>query len=402
MSALLSGSVQAAVVERPRLVVESEDGKSSMRLQLSMQLRLDLRQVDPASEPEEAVELTPMVRRLRPVVSGSVLDPALTYQLHVNLVPGAAELMDLWLDYAFSPTVRARLGQVKVPFTRRRINSCFDLPLVEWSLPTRYFGAERQLGVTLHNGMGRRSGWEYEAGIYTGENRRAANGIGLPLAYGVKPPNRSLLVDPAASGPMHPELIAHAAYNAGGMDVSRPSDLEGGPLRVSAGMSVAWDAEPEVRQDARLRLAPEVMVKAHGFGGTAVFFFSLFDEAAGDASYEPGLAGGLVEGSYLFAERYEVALRYTTVHLLSPLRHDARVDADARVAAVDLARRAATAEGLAYVGTMLAEHEATLGLTVYVMGTALKWQSDLGLLLHQIQGDNRYDLLARTQLQLVF
>ncbi len=391
----------ASPTERPRLELQSSDGQSSLRVGLAAQLRYEVKRPDPASGDEDVLYGF-VFRRVRPVISGRLLGEELTYLLHLNLVPGATELMDLYVDYAVTPAARLRLGQYKVPFTRHRINSFQDRVMLEWSYETRYFGAERQLGLMVHNDQNNPPAFEYQVGLFGGDNVRASNGIGVPLTYGVTPPNVSDLDDPDPLPTMHGELVGHVALNHGGINVRRPSDLEGGPLRWSVGLSAALDFAPVERLDHRLRLAPELWLKTHGYALVLVGYLGLCDEVAGTDVFVPGMAGAMISGSYLFAQRYEIGLRYTTVRLFAALRDDARADADARIAdesgdaAVELATR------LQGIGELIAEHEANVGLNVYLFGTTLKWQTDLGLLLHQRRSSNRYDLVARTQLALAF
>jgi hypothetical protein len=99
----------------------------------------------------------------------------------------------------------------------------------------------------------------------------------------------------------------------------------------------------------------------------------------------------------VFLEKYEIALRYTFVHLLADLRDDARAWAVSRIE-VD----GDVYERYREVGRLQTEHEANLGFNVYFFGPAVKWQVDLGLLVHDRTDDVRYDLQLRTQMQLAF
>ena len=389
--------------ERPTLRIATEDGQTSLRFRLSAQFRWEGLNKDPGPGKDGEWSDAVFFRRIRPVLEGSVLTQDLTWRLHVNLVPGQLELDDLWVSYAAHPEFRLLFGQNKIPFTRYRMDSFTDLPLVDWSYETKYFGAERQIGLTLHNGMDRPPEFEYEFGIYTGVNARASNGTALPRVFAETPPNPSSLTDPALPSSFHPELAAHFAWNYGGINVRNPSDLEGGPFRFSIGLSATWDARPTERQDMALRVAPEFMIKVAGFHLLGVFYVACWDEVTGDNPINLGLLGGVVQASYTFLERFEVAVRYANVSILQALRDDARTYADRRIAAEpDPDAQAALVEQYKNVGRLTAEHEATLGFTVYLLGTTLKLQIDGGLQLHERTDANRYDALVRSQLQLAF
>jgi hypothetical protein len=238
---------------------------------------------------------------------------------------------------------------------------------------------------------------EYQLGLYTGMNMRAATALGMNKVYAEPAPNPSSLVNPAGFGNMHSEIAGHLAYNTGGINVRRPADLEGGPPRFSVGLSGAWDLHPTPRQDLRLRIAPEASCKAYGFSLDLVFHLGWFDEVTGSGRYRLGMLGGVAQTSYVFLEKYEIALRYTFVHLLQAVRDDARVWAVSRI----------EMDGDVYdryreVGLLQTEHEANLGFNIYLFGPAVKWQIDLGLLVHDRTDDVRYDYQLRTQMQLSF
>ena len=392
-----------AAESSPALTISSKDGKSALSFHLTTQFRWEYAFIDRGASHGRTTDSNFLFRRLRPVIKGRLLTRKVTYLMHLNVVPGALELMDLWMDFQFLYQLRMRIGQMKVPFTRYRLNSFKDRPVLDWSNPTRYFGAERQIGVMFHNGLGHPPIIEYQLGIYTGVNARASNGIGIPLIYGASIPNNSNLASPDSLDNMHAELALHLAFNPCGINIKRPSDLEGGPFRYAIGISLAWDFKPTPMQDMRLRFAPEILLKAHHFSFSGVFLLGLSDRLAGGGSYKPGVLGGVAQVSYLFAKRYELAFRYTVVHILSGLGNDARQQADARIARASAQgeKDALTAQYVD-VGLLRTEHELNLGFNIYILGTNLKWQIDGGLLIHSRKDGNRYDVLLRTQVQLAF
>jgi hypothetical protein len=77
-----------------------------------------------------------------------------------------------------------RIGQCKVPFTRFRIQSFQRLTFADWPIVTKFFGGERQIGVTLHNGYEDPPVRAYVVGLLSGVNARASHGIGIATVYG--------------------------------------------------------------------------------------------------------------------------------------------------------------------------------------------------------------------------
>ena len=390
-------------MEKPQLKVASASGKNSLEFHLATQFRWEYTFIDKGSGGERDTDHDLIFRRLRPVIRGSLLTEDFTYLLHLNLVPGYLELMDLWAEYAFHPLAKVRLGQFKIPFTRYRLNSFKDLPVVDWSNPTRWIGAERQLGIMLHNGLAKPPALEYQFAVFTGQNARASNAVGIPALYNEPVFSPSSLTDPAGWKRPHGELVAHIAYNYGGIEVKRPSELKGGKPGFSVGMSAAWDFQPVRLEDMRLRLAPEIMVKAHGFAISGVFYVAFWDKAAGPGMSDLGMVGVVLQMSYVFLRKYEISLRYTDIYVYDELREDTRRYADNRIAEAGTAAEAdALAEQFADNGNIHSEREVNLGFNVYLMGTTLKWQIDAGLLIHGREDGNRYDVQLRSQLQLAF
>jgi hypothetical protein len=385
--ALIAPRSSGAQTERPNFWLASEDGSSWISFHLALQLRWTYLYEETGAGRASDNQLRFV--RIRPVIKGSLLAEDFTYLMHLNFTPGLLELMDLWFDYRFTPQLRIRAGQMKIPYTRYRLGSFTDRPVVDWSQPTRYYGAERQIGLMVHNSRKDRPDIEYHLGFYTGMNMRAANGIGMNKIYAEPAPNPSSLVDPQGFGNMHSEAVAHLAYNFG--------YVEEDPVPLSVGLSAAWDLRPTPRQDMRLRIAPEVSLRAFDFALDLVFHLGWFDEVMSSDGYRLGMLGGVAQASYMFLEQYEIALRYTLVHVLEALRDDARAWAVSRIEMsgdVD--------ERYWDVGFLESVHEANLGFNIYLFGPAVKWQLDLGLLMYDRTDDVRYDFQLRTQMQVSF
>jgi hypothetical protein len=387
---------------RPVLQFDLADEETSIRFGLVAQLQIDWsmrdRDVDGLEQDYRFV-----LRRLRPDLRGTLLTRNLAYRLYLNVVPGSLELMEYWVDYRFHDHARVRIGQIKVPFTRYRLNSFRDLPFVDWSNPTRWFGAERQIGVMLHNGVGRPPAVEYELGVFTGANARASNAVGMSRAYGERPSNPSNLSDPSFVDGVHPEVIAHLGYNYGEINSRTTSDLEGGPLRFLVGISGAWDFNPTPTEDMRFRLAPEVLLKARGFFAQGVFYLGGFDEIRGGSRARLGVLSTLLQAGYLFRGRFEFAARYSLIYVLPSLRHDARRYADDLI---DGAETEEDAQELTAhyesVGQVIAEHDVGLGVSIYLVGAALILRVDGSMLIHERLDDDFVEGRVRLMLQMAF
>lgn len=355
--------------------VASEDGNWSLRFALAIQLQYGY----DSREDENEIR----IRRMRPVFSGNLGLKELTWKLHLSVVPGDLEFMDFYLDWEALPDLRIRVGIYKIPFTRYRIQSFQRLTLVDWSILTRYFGAERQLGFTLHNGYERPRAVEYEVGVFTGQNTRASHAVGLAGLYGETIPNRSDLMGPDPYDGLHPEIVARVAYNSGGIDSRTDTDFKGGPLRFSAGLSAAWDVRPERYQDLAVRIAPEFLLKAYGFSLSLFGYLGLVQMGDRMADTRAGLWALQAQAGYLLASRYELSLRYAFVRILDGLKSD-------------LERHDPLADGLLY------QQELSVGFNVYLVGNQLKWQNDFAWLPRTSRSGTSTGYRFRSQFQASF
>ncbi|NOZ01268.1 MAG: hypothetical protein GXP54_05190 [Deltaproteobacteria bacterium] len=347
--------------------------------------------------------MRPRLRRLRPVLCGNLGTRSLTFKLHFSVLPDDLEIMDAFLNFRATDDLRVRAGIFKVPFSRYRIQSFQRLTLVDWAITSGYFGAERQVGFAFHNGYEKPAPIEYEVGVFTGQNTRASHAVKLSGIYGETAPNRSDLTGPDPYDGLHPEIVAHVAYNSGGIDTLTDTDFTGGPVRYSVGVSTAWDIRPERAQDLAFRLAPEFLLKAYGFSMSVFANLGLVQMGDGMDDTRPGLLGAQAQASYLIAGRYELAMRYAFLQVLDALRSDARDRADAIIAGVadpdeksDLERRYSKA------GDLKRRHELSVGINVYIIGNQLKWQSDFAWLPRTTASGTFNDIRFRTQVQLAF
>ncbi len=347
---------------------------------------------------DDMVEL----RRVRLSLRGSLLDDRLRMLLQLSTSPSALELVDLWGEYRLGPALRLRFGQTRIPFTRHRQQSFTQSPLVDWDFASVQFGAERQIGVLVHDGQRGDGHINYGAGVFTGVNARASYERGLADAYAEPLPNPSNLRSPAPPADVHPELVGHVGYSSRGMDPIAPTDPEGGPPRFFVGASAAWDADPVAARDFALRFAPELLLKVRHLALDLVWYAGFFEPTESDG-IEAGKFGLTAEAAYRFHPKVEVSARYSRACDREPLRGDARARADRIIAAADPADQAALTERYADAGMVRNRQETALGLNVYLVGRSLALQTDLGLLRTlRVGPDDEDEIRWRTQLQLAF
>lgn len=387
----------------PRLTLESEDGQNSLTFGLAVQLMYTYLEKDKGPDVHADYLSNLTWRRVRPSIKGGMLGGDLSFYLHLSTAPGALEMMDYYVNYEMSPMLRFRIGQCKIPFTRYRIQSFKNLQLVDWSPVTRYFGAERQLGIAIHSGYEKPTAIEYEFGVFNGLNSRKSHTVGFAEITGEKVGNASDLVDPAPLDEFHPALALHLAYNHNHIVSAYDTDFEKRGFRVSGGLSAVWDANPVMHRDYALRLSPELLMKAYGFALSGIYYVGFFEREGDIAQTDIALTGAVAQASYLIGKVAEFALRYSYIGTTEQLRKDARKRAYDILSDDTVEGYDELAKQYKEAGTMYALREYAVGFNIYMVGRSLKLQNDFSWISHEdFTGDNLLDLRVRSQLQLAF
>lgn len=378
--------------------ITSPDSSTTLKFQLAAQLQTAWESKDygPGRDRESTIYMK--ARRIRPTLTVSLPEYKTSFRLHLSTAPGSIELMDMYSDTKLSSRMTLRVGQYKIPFTRYRIQSFQRLTFVDWSIVTKYFGAERQMGLSIHNGYEKTPEWGYAIGIFSGVNARASHAIGLAAVYGEKPINPSDLSGSAGKVKFHPEMVLHASWNKNKIDVSTDSDAEGGDIRYSLAMSAALDMDPTDFEDLALRLAPEFLLKYRHLSVMGTGYAGLVD-MDGSARTRKAMTGFLVQTAYCVNKKVELSLRYTVVDIDDKIADEALSRAQAIVDEADDDDITAQYKN---AGKILGEHEGTFAVNVYLDGHGFKIQNDIGFTKYERRDADRTDWLVRSQLQLSF
>jgi hypothetical protein len=384
-------------------ILQSDDGTSSLKFGLTVQMLVRMDSIDKGRNQARIDRTWLEMRRIRPTLRGSVLSKKLTYYLQLSTAPRSVEFLDWYLNYEIHPYAQLRLGQSKIPFTRYRIQSFKNLTLADWAIPSVYYGAERQMGLTVHSGFEKPQIFDYALGVYAGANSRSSHAVALPKLFGESQANPSNLLDPGPRSEFHPEVVARFAYNYRGIDVGTDTDWRGGPIRLSFGISGTYDFRGQRPYDLDLRLAPEFLLKAYGFSFAGLFWVAWVDTADGGSVPNTAFLSGLVQTSYLIVKRVELSVRYAIVHITKAITSDARNRADKLIAGeTDPIAVEKLTEKYLNVGRHIREHELSFGVNLYIIGRSLKWQNDVSWLRHEYKTATRDDVRFRSQLQLAF
>ncbi len=396
---------QAAPVkaEKPKkikpLKVESEDGLASVQLGFAAQLQYDSNWTNITEENGKSQDHDHKFtfKRIQTSLNGHLFSKDFTYKLQVETIPGKITLMDLFVDYQFHQQARLRLGAHKPGFSRKRMNSWKNQALVDFSNAPRYYGTERALGLTLHNGYGKKTSHEYEIGVYGGIPWRSNCTKGITMISKEKMLEPGLLSGGAdAYNEFHPEIIGHYAYLFNGIDVTTETDWKRRDFRFSVGLGFSYDFRPKAFRDPAARTAFEFMMKAYGFSFFGTFFTAYHDMESGlDSDIDLAILGGVVQASYLLPIPLEFAVRYFGNTTTETFRDDARANAATIVAADPT-----LADSYKGAGDLKVEHELSFGINCYPFGRHVKIATDASWIMKDyVSKDAQSDMRLRLLLQ---
>lgn len=345
------------------LSITAADGQYALDLGVRGQLRAELLRTEAAGE----LRARFLIPRMRIQLEGHALGPDNRYKVEFELSgSGNPGLRDYFVDHAFSPALRLRLGQWKRPFNRQELVSDFGSELLERSITNGFAGGGRDLGIAVHNNYEKSpEGIEWAVGVFNGTGERGRQELDCddPMDASTCTPTTPSNV-PDDFGPL---AVVRVGWNQGGIKGYSEGDLEGGPLRVAVGASYKVDLR-DLEEDAdgnlQLQHAAEAdfMIKVHGVGVSGAAF--LVKRGSNDALL--GFYGQA--GAFVMPKQIQVAARFGFHQDPNPM-NDERI-------------------------------EALGAINWYFAGHAYKWMTDAGIV--QTTGTDVTDFQARTQLQFVF
>jgi phosphate-selective porin OprO/OprP len=116
-------------------------------------------------DPGNAVTNQFLLRRVRPIVSGTVAQ-YFDFTITPDFGGGTTVLQDAYIDVRYTPKLRVRVGKLKEPFGIERLQSAQTLLFVERALPNNLV-PNRDVGVQLHGELGG-GVFAYQAGVFNG------------------------------------------------------------------------------------------------------------------------------------------------------------------------------------------------------------------------------------------
>jgi hypothetical protein len=347
------------------LSITTADGQYALGIGVRAQLRAELLRTEEAGE----LQARFLIPRMRLQLDGHAFGPDNAYKVEFELSgSGSPNLKDYYVDHAFSPALRLRVGQWKRPFNRQELVSDFGSAFLERSITNGFAGGGRDLGLAVHNGYEKSpEGIEWALGVFNGTGDRARQGLACDDVMDIStctPTTPSNV--PEDFGPM---VVVRVGWNQGGIKGYGEGDLEGGPLRLAVGASYKadlGDLDEDAAGDLQIQHAAEIdgMVKIEGYDVSGAVFW--VKQGSADA-----LLGAYGQaGAFVLPGRIQVAARAGWHQV------DTVMDID--------------------------RMEVLGAFNWYVAGHAYKWMTDAGIVQDLGAAGGGTDFQARTQLQIVF
>ncbi len=339
--------------------IRSNDEPFSLRINGRVQARYQ----HEAREGQDTNEAAFSIPRARLSLSGNAFAEELSYKFQVDFGKGFVALKDFYMDYAFNPNFRLRIGQYKRPFSRQQLNSSGRLELVDRSITDRAFGSGRDIGLMLHNGYTSSPTFEYAVGVFngTGDKGRFSGGVDDD---GDVSGSFSNVPDV-----LNPTVAARIGYNYGGIRGYREADLEGGGFRAAVGMSAVADLDVDGSSDGTFAAELDFMVKVEGFSTSGGVYLGIEGGGTGVDAEPTQTIGGHVQASYMITDNIQPAFRFATI---------------------------------APEGDENNTTEILGGISAYFYGHSLKWQTDAGAITRESADGETSEIAVRSQLQLSF
>ncbi len=320
----------------------------------------------PAAE-DAGTESAFSIPRARLKASGHAFDEDFTYSLQADFGKGQVSLKDALITLGTDGELKLTMGQFKKPFGREQLTSSGKQGQVDRGITDKAFGNGRDVGLQLHNGIGKKNGFAWAAGAFNGSGDKGtfSGDVQVDPATGTG----DLLSAKQSNVPdaIAPLVVARAEWSSDGMKHYSDVDLEGGDLRLAVGANVASSFAEGA---GYVREGVDASVKVSGLHVTGGVYYSMAQAGETWGDQQADLLGVYGQASYLIADQY------------APVLSAAMVD-DTNSTEQDV--------------------EALVGFGWFPHQHKLKWQTDVGRVAsYGIPGTDAELLRVRTQVQLVF
>ena len=353
---------------------ESPDGETGLRLGARMQLRGTGTLLDDSAS-ESGVDA--QIRRMRVTLEGHTFGEALSFKVQLaaatgDLDPEAPSIVrDAYVTWAPVRDLKLRAGQTKVPFGRQRVVSSGNLQLVDRSIANAELNLDRDVGLYAYSddlfGLG---GWlGYRVGVFGGDGRnRVTEGSGVLVAgrLEVRPSGGGVRVDAGEADLSRSEVprLTVGVSAATNRRSDRERSTVGGVFATGPWANYDHAGADYAFMWSGLSLSGEVWLReAEEDEHSRVVDGELVTDRARTGW------GGYVQAGQMLGPIVEIVGRYAATLPLGPVG-----------------------------GGVASRREIGGGVSVYVVGHALKLQSDVFRIVTSDPGDSD-ETVGRVQIQ---
>lgn len=315
---------------------------------------------------EDSAESAFTVPRARLKASGHAFSENYTYGLQIDFGKGQVSLKDAKISLAADNGVQLTMGQFKKPFARQQLTSSGSQAFVDRLITDKAFGNGRDVGMQLHNGMGKATGFTWAAGIFNGSGDKGLyeGDVVVDLTTGegeIVSAKQTNVPDNVA-----PLVVARAEWSTDGKHY-KDVDFAGDDLRFAVGANT----QASMAEDAGFtKHGVDASVKVSGVHVTGGFYYATSQTGEAFGDQEGSLMGYYGKGSYVIADQFAPALGAAMVDDVTGTEQDV---------------------------------EMMVGFGWFPHKHKLKWQTDVAQVANYgIPGTDEEALRIRTQVQMIF
>lgn len=353
---------------------QTKDGKYSLTINPQIQIRYANDIIEGAGNDAHSI----MVRRAYVGFSGHAVTEAFTYNLRLNILPGANAndiLYYAWLNYKFTDSFNLLAGLHKLAFNRQEMTSDGKLQFIDRSLANERYNLDRSIGLMARGKPGNEK-IEYYLTIANGRDTRTAMNANQELAY-----------------------LARVVFNPLGDYGNHEGDIEESDefaLTVGLGGELHHEETTvSANQDQVITGTGDVGFKYQGFSFETGAFYRATDPGAAAATVTD--FGYYAQAGYFFLpKKFEIALRVSS--LFDDLGNDG---GGVYFNNGSLSNLGGAADAVDEGTDSDNEHEYSLALNYYFSGHKVKLQGQYTFMLDgQAGADELTNHLVMAQIQL--
>jgi hypothetical protein len=288
----------------------------------------------------------------------------------IDFGKGNVAIKDAYIDVALHPWFHVKAGQFKKPFSRQSLTSAGKLQLLGGSVANDHFaGDSRDLGLMLHNGLGKAKGSEYALAIIDGSGSKGR--LSGDVAVDPDTGEGSITSGRVSNVPatFHPTILGRIGWNDGGKVFDEVDPGGSGQFAFGFGVTALLDLDADDDDDGRTAASVDYILRAGDFSHLGAFYVGTKQDGAEWTEQAFDAFGLHLQAGYVIKDVVEPAVRWSRLFVPGD-------DND--------------------------EQEFTGGVNVYIFKHKLKWGTLASVVIEDDPTGAVYSLEVISQLQAAF